>query len=376
MAFHFNIARKDLFKVIGNQQNITGQKKTLAILANILIEVKENEIIFTGTDLDISLKQTISGEIFEQGTLTLPAQKLFEITRESSSEFISFKEEDNDWVTITSDSSVYKLAGIKSDTFPQFPEYNQNSMVKIESSVMIDLIDKTIFSIAKDKENMFTLTAAMLKKNEDGEKRSFQMVSSDGHRLSIMNREVGNSVDALDMNSIILIPRRGIREIHKFCEDNDSILIGFEDKKIILQLNDSILIVSLQEGDFPDFKPLFEMINKENIIYINRVNFLESLKRINLFTEDALNIVKIEVTENLMVLISQNSDFGSARDELEIEYSGDSLSLGFNCRFFIDALQVMEGDIINACISSDESPCLITSADDDGFLSIIMPMKI
>jgi DNA polymerase-3 subunit beta len=132
----------------------------------------------------------------------------------------------------------------------------------------------------------------------------------------------------------------------------------------------------LQDGDFPDFQTIIEVINKENILRINRVNFLESLKRINLFTEDVFNAIKLEVTDNLMVLTSGNADFGSARDELEIEYNGDPLTLGFNCRFFIDALQVMEGEVINACISSDEGPCLITSSDDDGFLSIIMPMKI
>lgn len=376
MAFHFNVAREDILKAVGNQQNITNKKNTLAILANVLMEIKEDKIVFTGTDLDIGLKQTIDAEVFEKGELTLPAQKLFEVTRESSSQVISFKEEDNDWVTITAGSSVYKLAGIKSDTFPQFPEYDQEKMVEIESSVMADLIDKTIFSIAKDKENMFTLTAAMLKKVEYGEKRSFQMVSSDGHRLSIMNREVTGSVDTLDMNSIILIPRRGVREIHKFCEDRDLFMIGIEEKQIVLQVDDSILIIRLQDGDFPDFQTIIEVINKENILHINRVGFLESLKRINLFTEDVFHAIKMEVTENLMVLTSQNADFGSARDELEIKYNGDPLTLGFNCRFFIDALQVMEGDVVDACISSDESPCLITSPDDDGFLSIIMPMKI
>lgn len=376
MSLHFNIAREDLLKVIGNQLNITNIKKTLVILSNIFIETKEDKIIFIATDLEIGLKQTISAEIFKHGKITLPAQKLFEIIRESNFPTISFKEEKNDWVTITAGSSVYKLAGMKTDQFPLFPEYNNEKMVEVKSSILIDLIDKTIFSIAKDKEGLFTLTAAMLKKIEDGGDKKFQMVSSDGHRLSIMNKKVDDSVDILGMNSIILIPRRGIREIHKFCEDYDSFLIGIEDKQIVFQVEDSLLIIRLQEGDFPDFEPILKVINKENILHINRLNFLESLKRINLFTEDLIHSIKLEITENLMVLTSQNADFGSARDELEIGYNGDNLTVVFNCRFFIDTLQVMEGEKIDVYISSDESPCLITSPDDDGFLSIIMPMKI
>jgi len=376
MAFHFTIAREDLLKAAGSQQNITSKKGTLAILSNILVEVEQDHIIFTGTDLDIGLKQIISAEVFEKGILTLPAKKLFELARESGSPTISFQEEEKNWVKITAGSSVYRLAGMVGDEFPQFPEYNQENMVELDSTVMNDLIDKTIFSIAQDKENMFTLTAALLKKIEEEGKHYLQMISSDGHRLSIMTREVGDSIDNLQMNPVTLIPRRGIQEIRKFCEDRDTFQISIEEKQVVLYADDSLLIIRLLEGDFPDFKAILDVLSNDNIIRINRLRFLESLKRINLFTEDLFHAIKMEVSENLIVFTSQNADFGSAKDELEVEYNGDPLTLGFNCRYFIDALQVMEGEIINASISSDESPCLISSNDDEGFLSIIMPMKL
>ncbi len=376
MAFHFNIARDDLLKAAGNQQNITNKKRTMAILSNILLEVKQDHIVFTGTDLDIGLKQVVPAEVFEQGVLTLPAKKLYELARESSSPTLSFKEEEKNWVTITAGSSVYRLAGMISDEFPQFPEYKQENMVEMNSSVMADLIDKTIYSIAQDKENMFTLTAALLKKMQDGDKRYLQMISSDGHRLSIMKKEVEESIDDLQMNPVTLIPRRGIQEIRKFCEDRDTFFIGIEKQQAVLQSDDSLLIIRLLEGEFPDFQAILDVISKNNIIRINRLRFLESLKRINLFTEDLFHAIKIEINQGKMTLTSQNADFGSAKDDLEVEYDGDQLTLGFNCRYFIDALQVMEGEIIEACINSDESPCLISSDDDEGFLSIIMPMKL
>jgi len=376
MAFHFNIAREDLLKAAGSQQNITSKKGTLAILSNILVEVEQDTIIFTGTDLDIGLKQSIPAEVFEKGVLTLPAKKLFEVARESGSPTISFQEEEKNWVKITSGSSVYRLAGMVSDEFPQFPDYNREAMVELDSSVMNDLIDKTIFSIAQDKENMFTLTAALFKKIEEGDTKFLQMISSDGHRLSIMKREVDEPIDRLQLNPVTLIPRRGVQEIRKFCEDRDTFQIGIEEKQVVLQSDDSLLIIRLLEGDFPDFQALLDVLTNENIIRINRLGFLESLKRINLFTEDLFHAIKMEVEENKIILTSQNADFGSAKDELEVEYTGDPLTLGFNCRYFIDTLQVMEGEIIEACINSNESPCLISSDDDKGFLSIIMPMKL
>ncbi len=376
MAFHFNIARDDLIKAAGNQQNITNKKRTMAILSNVLLEVEQDHIVFTGTDLDIGLKQVVPAEVFEKGVLTLPAKKLYELARESSSPTLSFQEEENNWVTITAGSSVYRLAGMVSDEFPRFPEYNQENMVEMNSSVMADLIDKTIYSIAQEKENMFTLTAALLKKIEDGDKRYLQMISSDGHRLSIMKKEVEQSIDDLRLNPVTLIPRRGVQEIRKFCEDRDTFSFGIEEHQAVLQSDDSLLIIRLLEGEFPDFQAILDVISRDNIIRINRLRFLESLKRINLFTEDLFHAIKIEIHEGKMVLTSQNADFGSARDDLEVEYDGDQLTLGFNCRYFIDALQVMEGEIIEACINSDESPCLISSDDDEGFLSIIMPMKL
>lgn len=376
MAFHFNIARENFLHAISAQQNITSKKGTLAILSNVLIVVEQDKIIMTCTDLEIGLKQVLPAEVMETGNLTLPAKKLFEIARESNSETISFQEEENNWVEITTGSSLYKLAGMVADEYPHFPEYDEEAMVAVDASVMVDLIDKTIFSIAMDNENIYSLTAALLRREEVGEQVFLKIISSDGHRLTIMTKEVDENIKGLLLNPVTLIPRRGIQEIRKFSEDKDTLRFGIEKKQAVLKSEDSLLVIRLMEGDFPDFQGVIDVISRENFIEINRLLFLESLKRINLFTEDMFRAVKIEVGDNHMLLSSQNADFGSAKDELDVIYSGEPLSLVFNCRYFIDTLQVMEGDIVKLTISSDESPCLVTSEEDEGFLSIVMPMKL
>lgn len=376
MAFHFSVVREDFLRAIGAQQNITGKKGTLAILSNVLLEVEEDRIVLTGTDLEIGLKQTVSAEVFEKGVLTLPAKKLFELARESSSPSITFQEKEKNWVDIEAGSSQYKLAGMVSDEFPQFPEYDEKNLVKVDSSVFSDLIDKTIFSIAQDKENMYSLTSALFQKQKEGDSLYLKFITSDGHRLTIMSKEVDKKTDKLLFNPITLIPRRGVQEIRKFCEDKDTFKFGIEKKQAVLQSEESLLIIRLMQGEFPDFESILKVISKDNVVEIDRLRFLEGLKRINLFTEDMFKAVKIEINNNHMILTSQNADFGSAKDEFEVVYSGDPLSLGFNCRYFIDALQVMEGSTVKAYISSDESPCLIESEDDEGFISIVMPMKL
>jgi DNA polymerase-3 subunit beta len=375
MPFHFNIAREDLLRAISSQQHITNKKGTLAILSNVLMEVGNNEIIFTATDLEISLRQTVPAEVFEAGALTVPSKKLFELARESGSATINFKEGDKNWINITAGSSTYKLAGMVTEEFPQFEQYDEQALVTMEGEVISDLIDKTLFSIAMEKENMYNLNAALLQKITKNDKTLFRMVTSDGHRLSIMSREA-EGTDTLDFDKFILIPRRGVQQIKKFGEEWDTFQVGVEKKKIVFKNDNSILIIRLMEGEFPDFENILKCIKKDNNILIKKTLFIESLKRINLFAEDTFHAIKFELENNQLVLTSENADFGSARDEIAIEYSGEKLSMGFNCRYFIDALQVMEGETVQASISSNESPCLITSEDDEGLLGIIMPMKL
>ena len=375
MPFHFNIAREDLLKAISSQQQITNKKGTLAILANVLMEVKNNEIVFTATDLEISLRQTVPAEVFETGSLTIPSKKLFELARESGSPTLNFKEGEKNWINITAGSSTYKLAGMMTEEFPQFEQYNEEELVETEGEIISDLIDKTMFSIATEKENMYSLNAALFQQLIENEKTVYRMVTSDGHRLSIMRREI-EGPPLPNFETFILIPRRGIQQIRKFGEEQDSFQLGIEQKKIVLKSDDALLVIRLMEGEFPDFENILNFIPKESNILINKILFIEALKRINLFTEDIFHAIKFELDNNQLVLTSEHADFGSARDEIAIEYSGEELSMGFNCRYFMEALQVMEGENIQASINSNESPCLITSEEDEGFLGIIMPMKL
>lgn len=375
MPFHFNIARKDLLDAVSAQQNIASKKGTLAILSNVLLEARHNEVVFTGTDLEVSLRQTVSAEVFAEGSLTLPAKKLFELARESSSETVNLKEEEKNWVRISAGSSTYRLAGMLADEFPQFEYYDDQALADIEAEALCDLIDKTSFSIAADRENMYNLTAALLQKREEEGKTVLRMVTSDGHRLSIMSREAAGMA-GLNFGQSILIPRRGVQQLRKFCEELDTCRMGVEQKKLVLRSETSVLIIRLMEGDFPDFENILRSLPQDNSMIINKGLFLESLKRINLFTEDIFHAIRFEAQGNRLILTSENADFGSARDEIEITYSGHDLCMGFNCRYFIEALSVLEGDAIAASVSSDESPCLISSAADPGFLGIVMPMKL
>jgi DNA polymerase-3 subunit beta len=376
MALNCNISKNIFFDGLNALQNITSKRGTLAILSNILIETNKDNILLTATDLEVGLQIKIPAEIIESGSLTLPSKKIFEIVRESGSPSINIKEKENSWVEIQAGQSIYNLAGISSNEFPEFPEFNKDSFISFEAHIFSEIIDKIIYSIASEQENNYTLTSVLFEKEKKDNKSYVRMISSDGHRLSVMEKDVAADIDNIHLNEITLIPKKGIQEFKKFCENRDNIQISFEEKQLVVKDENAVMVIRMKEGEFPPYKIIINAIQLKNKITIDRIPFLESLKRINLFTEDIFHTIQFEILDNKMILSSQNADIGNAKDEQKIIYNGEPLILGFNCRFFIETLQVMESDTVDAYINNNNSPCLLKSEFDEGFLSIIMPMKL
>ena len=377
MTLATNVSKEDFLPALNSLQSITGKKGTMAILANILIQTQENFIELISTDLEVAIKKNVAAEILSPGSLTLPAKILYEIVRESGSDNIKIEEKDKKWARIKAGSSMYNLAGTASEEYPKFPEYNEESLISLPCELIRELIDKTIFSAAQERESNYTLTGILLEKEKKEEGvSSLKMVSSDGHRLSIMEKELDKESENISIEKNTLIPRKGVSEIKKVCEGQKNFSLGADKKQLVIQTKNSLMIVRLMNGEFPDYKSIVNVIEKDNVIEIDRSKFLESLKRTNLFSEDTFNAIQLTVEDKKLILSSQNMDFGNAKDEMSINYTGDPLDLGFNCRYFIDTLQVMRSDTIKAYVNSDQSPCLIEGDNDQGFISIIMPMKI
>jgi len=378
MSLIANVPRDAFLTALASLQNVTGKKGTIAILANILLEAQTDSLVLTATDLEIGIRITIPAEILAPGAITLPARKLLEMVRESAGvDHLHLEVQDNSWVRITAQATNYNLAGMPADEYPAFPEYDEQQLVPLSCAVMKDLIDRTLFSVAQEGESQFNLTGLLVERDFlEGEGYFLRMVSSDGHRLTMMEKPVENDLSGLRMDRTILIPKKGVQELRKLCDGHDDITIGFEEKQAVVKADGAILVVRLMNGDFPDYKNIIQVINKARYISIPRIPLMNSLKRMNIFTEDRYNAVQFRVEKNRIILASQSMDIGNAKDELEIAYDDKEMQLGFNGRYFIEAVQVMESEAVKAYINSEESPCLIQGDEDPGYLSVIMPMKI
>jgi DNA polymerase III subunit beta len=376
MPLNFSVNKTLFLESLNSLQNICNKKATLAIISNVLIESFENGVFLTGTDLEVGLKLFLKADVFSEGSITLPSKKIFEIVRESGSDTLSVEEMDNSWVTIKAGLSTYNLAGMPSSDFPEFPEFDQENFLVLECHYFLDLIEKCIFSIANEQENIYSLTCVLFEKEKIGEKFFLRMVSSDGHRLSIMQKEVLLNIDKMELNNVTLIPKKGLQEWKKFCENRDSIEVSFEKKQLVIRDRNAIMIIRLKHGEFPQYSAIVNAVELTHCLKINRILFLDSLKRINIFTEDIYHTIQLKIEKDKMILSSQNVELGNAKDELTIDYNGDPLTLGFNCRYFIETLQVMDCEVVEAYINSNSSPCLMKSNEDNGFISVIMPMQL
>jgi len=375
MSLTMNVNRNDLLACLSSLQNVTGKKGNMAILANVLIQVEGGHLLLTGTDLEVGVRISVPAEIITPGTITLPCRKFFEVIRETPAETVRLEVLDNLQAKISAGKSEYRLGGTPSEEFPSFPEYKEESMITLPSELLAELIDKTIFSLAPESESQFNLTSLLLEKENKNGTMVLRTVSSDGHRLSLMEKEASPEVEKLSMNNTILIPRKGVQEIRKFCDLAVTLQFGLEEKQAVVKSGNALLVIRLMQGDFPDYRNILAIIKKENLVQVARGPFMNSMKRMNLFAEDKYNMVNFDIKGNTIVLSSQSVDLGDARDEVEINYAGQDLKLGFNGRYYLETMQVMHSDKVKAYINSEESPCLVEGDEDPGFMSIIMPMK-
>lgn len=376
MTLQVNVNRNELFSALSIISSITGKKGTISILSNVLVETSSDNLIITATDLEIGMKILIAAEVISAGSTTIPAKKMLEIVRESSTTNILISESDNNWVQIEAGSGKYNIACLSSHDYPAFPKYEDDGFISIPAKTINEIIGKTIFSVANEGESQFNLTGALFQVDIRNENNIIRMVSSDGHRLSLFELPVEEDISTLDIGKKSIIPKKGLQELRKISDTTSKLKIKIEDKQLIAKVDSLLLIIKLFHGDFPDYTKIVSLIDNNVFIEANRNDIIASMKRINLFTEDHFHVVNFSINKSRIELSSQSADLGNAKDEFPVLYNGNEMSIFFNGRYFIDCLQSLTAEKIKLHISSENSPCFIKSDEEPGFIGVIMPMKI
>ncbi|SHJ50213.1 DNA polymerase III, beta subunit [Malonomonas rubra DSM 5091] len=369
----FHISKETFLKGLTKVQGIIEKRHTIPILANVLIEAKNNEIIITATDLEVGIKSNYNADVITEGKVTVSAKKLFEIIKELPNKTIKFTSKSNFWVEITCEKSIFNLVGLSPDEFPKFPDLS-NNLSKINTEIFKEMIDKTIFSVSND-ETKFNLTGIFIKSEVDELKNNMAFVSTDGHRLSMIERNLSSKLDDKFKDGFIL-PKKGINEIRKMIDGTEEeINIGISDNNFSVSTDATKLIMRMVDGDFPDYKRVVPE-KTTNSAVIDRELFLHSLRRISVLSSEKSKGVKINLSNDCLTLYSSNPDIGDAKEELDVVYTGAEISIGFNAKYIIDILQSIDKENVILFLKDNISPGLIQPENDEDYLAVIMPMRL
>ncbi len=367
------IDRDELYKSITRVQSIIEKRSNMPILSTVLLSVVDTYIYISATDLEISFQQKLPAEIISPGSVTISGRKLFEILKESKSQKIYIKEKENNWVFISDDVARYNLACLPSDEYPLFIEPEGVVTIGIDGNILREMINKTIHSVTIEEAG-FKLSGVFIEKVAQKGKTFLRMVSTDGHRLSMIDKEIKN-IEEIKMDGGVMIPKKGMLELSKLASEGGMIHIGFKKNNCVAKREDAIIVIRLLETKFPDYNAVIPQKEKY-CIKINKTQLLDGMKKMIILSNESYRGLKITLENNSMELVSINPDLGDAQENLEVEYQDERLEMGFNSRYFIDALQVMDSQIVEMGFIDNASPCIIKGKDDIGFLGLVMPMRI
>lgn len=370
---NLRVKKEELLKGLSQTQSIAERRSSMPILSNVLLEVLDGHLAITATDLEVSFKGTYEADVTEEGRLTVPARKFYEIVRILSDEELSLKESENHSLTITGSRSTYQLNGLSPEDFPPMPEYGDMGFLEVDAGLLIDMIEKTIYSIATE-ETRYNLAGVYVERADQDDKVFLRMVSTDGHRLSLIEKDIA-ALSSLEMEKGVIISRKGITEVRKLADESENLKLGFTTNSAVVKTDQALLIMRLLEGRFPDYNLVIPKKN-DKIMNANRKEFLEMLRRVSVMSSDEYKGVKFTLSPKELNLIAINPDLGEARESLPVDYEGEPLEIGFNPRYFIEALSSLKSDLVAIAFQESDNPCIVKSEGDQGFLGVIMPMKI
>ena len=367
------INRDSLYKAVSRVQGIVEKRSNMPILSTILLSADDSYVNILATDLEISFQQKLTAKVINPGNITISGRKLFEILKDSKRTEIEFKERENNWVLISDEDATFNLACLPADEYPVFTEPEGVIDVEIEGDVLKEMIDKTIYSVTLEEAG-FKLSGVFTEKIAQGGNTLLRMVSTDGHRLSMIDKEI-TDIETLQMDKGVMIPKKGMLELNKLASEGGKIHLGFKESNCVAKAENASIVIRLLESKFPDYHSVIPQ-KTEYHIQIKKKSLLDGMKKMIILSNESYRGVKITLENNNMELISINPDLGDVKQNLEIEYKNKRLETGFNARYFIDILQSMDSEIVEIAFIDNASPCLISGKDDTGFLGLIMPMRL
>ena len=341
-------------------------RTTMAILECILIDASANEIKLTANDMELGIETKIEGEIAERGVIALDAKIFSEIVRKLPDSDVVIETDASFKTTITCEKAKFNIVGKSGDDFSYIPYIERNEAINLSQFTLKEVIRQTIFSIA-DNDNNKLMTGELFEIEEN----HLKVVSLDGHRISIRNIELKNNYE----HKKVVVPGKTLQEVSKILPGSaeEDVNMFLTDNHIVFEFDDTTVVSRLIEGEYFKIEQMLSS-DYETKVKINKRELLDCIDRATLLVKEGdKKPIIMNVTDGNMEL-KINSFIGSMNEDIDIVKDGKDILIGFNPKFFIDALRVIDEEEVSLYMVNPKAPCFIK--DDEGkFIYLILPVN-
>lgn len=362
----FSAAREALLKPLQAVIGVVERRQTMPILSNVLLVAKSGQLSVTATDLEVELVAQTDVDAESGGEITVSGRKLLDICRalpEGSSISVSVSGEK---LTVRSGRSRFNLATLPAAEFPVVEDIKANQAISVSQETLGKLIEKTHFSMAQQDVRYYL--NGMLLETGGGQLRA---VATDGHRLALCQAAAEGSADEQQ----VIVPRKGVLELQRLMSGEGDVNVELGSNHIRIQLDGIRFTSKLIDGRFPEYE---RVIPKEstNELRADRGTFKGALQRTAILSNEKYRGIRLVIRDSGVVLQAHNPEQEEAEEELEVEYNGEDIEIGFNVNYLLDALGAVDGDDVTLSVQDSNSSCLIREPGNDDCTFVVMPMRL
>jgi DNA polymerase-3 subunit beta len=360
--------------IVSRAQSILERKSTRPILENVLLSAENGELVLSATDLRVSLTQKMACEVSQKGSISLPGRKLHEILREVPKGEVFIETKENAWTTITAAKSTFHLPGTPAEEFPTVPTPPEKFQ-RIRSSSFNRMVEKTIMAASNDETRIYLCGVFFQEGTDEKGKTVFRMVATDGHRLSLVERNVDKAMGLFSEGAIV--PKKGVAEMKSLLGlGEEEVEIACGEGKLFSRTRNILLSVTLIDASFPNYQQVIPPSTGKGIL-VRCDEFRNALRRVSILSDQETRSVVLEVSGNEMKLFSENQAHGDARETIPVEYGGETVKVAFNATYLMEILKVVEDEALRLEIRDSLSPALFLGTDKDAdFTAVVMPMRL
>ena len=359
-------SKQDLLKSVGISLKAVPSKTTMPILGCILIDASSNVIKFTANDMELGIETTVDGTILEKGIVALDARIFSDIVRKLPENDVTITTDENLNTTITCEKAKFNIPGKSGEDFAYLPIIERNEGITISQFTLKEVIRQTIFSIAANENNKL-MTGELFEIRDN----VLKVVSLDGHRIAIRKIELKENY----ADRKVVVPGKTLNEISKILsgEVDDQVNIFFTENHIVFEFDQTVVVSRLIEGEFFRIDQMLSS-DYETKVEINKKELLDCIDRATLLVKEGDKKPIIISVEDGSMELRIDSQIGSMKEDIDIEKEGKDILIGFNPKFLIDALKVIDDERITIYLVNPKAPCFIKN-DEESYIYLILPVN-